>query len=105
MDKKYLVFTGSHYYPLGGVYDLIGTADSIYKAKRMIKNNLDMEISRGGSIMDEDDCWWHIVDIETLEIVDNDPLSKEDDACTRSFGDEIPYLCKLKENNKKYNDK
>ena len=52
---KYLLFSGSHYYPEGGWNDFIGAYPTIELANEKIK------------ITSND--WFHVVDIETMQIV------------------------------------
>lgn len=53
----YLVFGGDNYYPMGGMEDYIGRANSLEDA---------MACGR-----DSGCDWWHVVDLATLEIVFN----------------------------------
>lgn len=54
--KRYLLFTGLTYYPLGGWHDWDGDFDTIEDAKIYISSRrVD---------------WWDIVDTETKEVVE-----------------------------------
>ena len=54
MNKnRYLLFCGEQYYPSGGFDDFVGAAETIEEVKKL---------NRGS--------WYHIVDIETLKIVE-----------------------------------
>lgn len=55
MIKRYQVFSGYNYYPSGGWEDHLGSADTMEEAFIEAAN------SRGD--------WWHIVDMETGDIV------------------------------------
>lgn len=55
--KRYLVFSGSDYYPSGGWTDFKGSIDSLESLSNIY------EFVNG-------DDWWHIVDSTTGEIVD-----------------------------------
>lgn len=54
--KKYILFYGDSYYPLGGWEDFGGTFDTVEKAKDYVLSIIVCD-------------WWHIVDTETMEIV------------------------------------
>ena len=55
--KKYLLFAGSDFYPMGGWEDLIGTSDDLNKlAEKARERHRD---------------WYHIVDTETGKVVDH----------------------------------
>ena len=56
IKNKYLLFSGMCYYPAGGLHDFKGSFESIESAKM------------SGKIED----WYHIVDKDTLEIIDSD---------------------------------
>ena len=53
--KRYLAFSGECYYPLGGMDDFNGSADTVEEA---------MLLARAG--ISE---WWHIWDSETGEFI------------------------------------
>lgn len=55
-QKRYLLFFGNDYYPLGGWEDFYGAFNTIQEAK---ESNWDLKCL----------SWGHIVDIETMEIV------------------------------------
>ena len=55
MESKFLVFAGDDYYPAGGWYDQRGFFDSIEEARKNVPKNED---------------WYQIVDLNTLEIVE-----------------------------------
>lgn len=59
--KKYILFSGAHYYPGGGMRDLSGSFDSIQEA-------IDFANRRdsAGSLRDE---WYEVVDRDTWVIV------------------------------------
>ena len=69
MTEKYLLFAGEFYYPSGGLHDFIGNFKTIEDAKGRIKDYHD---------------WYHIVDLESLEIVDEG--SKSDDEIKTLMG-------------------
>lgn len=52
--KRYLVFAGETYYPLGGWDDLRGRFDTVEDAVVAVTGKFD---------------WWQVVDIETGEVV------------------------------------
>jgi len=56
VSKKFLLFAGDQYYPAGGWQDYQGTYDDIIDA-------LDKAANLGKD-------WWHIVDLGTIEVVD-----------------------------------
>ena len=58
--KRYMLFHGDRYYPLGGWDDFVGSYDSIDDAKSALDQN-DTKSPSGG--------WAHITDMETLEKV------------------------------------
>jgi len=62
--KKYLLFAGHYYYPIGGFDDFHGSFDTLKAAGEWFELNLD-KIST--SYMNH---WGHIVDRDTFEIVD-----------------------------------
>lgn len=55
--KKYLLFCGAVYYPVGGWDDFEGVYSSIERAKEAAKEKWCCE-------------WWHIVDADSFEIVE-----------------------------------
>lgn len=54
--KRYLLFCGYQYYPSGGWEDFAGSYDSIREA---ILSIIDIHFD-----------WYHIVDTETMDIID-----------------------------------
>jgi hypothetical protein len=61
MTKKYLLFSGSDYYPSGGFFDFIDVFDSVEEAVAMaIKKKKD-----------KDHDWYHVVDAETFKILED----------------------------------
>ena len=55
--KRYILFAGDYYYPEGGVYDLVGSSDTVIEAKETHEKFLS---DIGGD-------WAHILDIKTGE--------------------------------------
>jgi len=55
MTKRYLLFAGSSYYPLGGWDDFKKSFESLDEARRYIP------------VVRED--WWQIVDTETGQVI------------------------------------
>ena len=60
--KKYLVFAGCDYYPSGGWGDFIGSYDVLQDA--LIK------------VIQFKNDWYHIVDRDTMNIVELDKVNK-----------------------------
>lgn len=62
MSGRYLLFAGEHYYPCGGVRDLVGDFDDLEEAKR-----------RGTKVHDYVDMWrddWvSILDTEDMSVL------------------------------------
>lgn len=56
MKERYLLFTGQYYYPSGGFSDYMGSFKTINDAR--------------SNVTDLDD-WYHIVDSESLEIIED----------------------------------
>ena len=55
--KRYLLFAGDEYYPIGGWEDFLGAYSSLEEANdRLFGTPCD---------------WWQIVDSETLEVVEH----------------------------------
>lgn len=52
--KRFLLFAGDSYYPIGGWRDIKGSADTIEEAQKLNNNYYD---------------WWHIVDSVSGDIV------------------------------------
>lgn len=69
--KRYWVFAGSSYYPLGGAYDLCSTAfkdkdEAIeYANSKIGDKTVETHTRRGGGVID----WVHVFDTETLNVV------------------------------------
>lgn len=61
--KRYLFFAGGTYYALGGWDDFIGDYDSQDEIEEIVKIGTEK-----GYIYD----WYHIVDLETKEIVNRE---------------------------------
>lgn len=57
--KRFLLFAGEDYYPIGGWNDFLGDFDTVAEAKGV------GEGYREGSAL----CWWHVVDTEAAAIV------------------------------------
>ena len=57
--KRYLLFAGDVYYPLGGMNDLFGDFDS-----------MDEAVAKMQATNDDHD-WWHVYDTVGREIVDS----------------------------------
>lgn len=55
--KRYLVYVGDQYYPSGAMGDLVGQADTLEEAKRLV-------LMHNGNTMYK---WWDIVDISGEE--------------------------------------
>lgn len=53
--KRYLVFTGSNYYPVGGWDDFKGSFDNQEEAIAFAINRKD--------------SWWQVVDLETGKVI------------------------------------
>jgi hypothetical protein len=62
--KRYALFSGEHYYPLGGFDDYGASFDSLEEAIQVAK------ALKGG-------CWWHIVDLNELVVVADHCHKKE----------------------------
>lgn len=60
MDKPFLLFCGSTFYPGGGWNDFVGAFASTEAAKTHLINHPD----------DYTHDWWHIVDASTREIIE-----------------------------------
>ncbi len=54
--KEYILFAGDSYYAKGGWHDFIG-----------MHKSLDLALQVAYTLRDKD--WWHIVDVETAEVV------------------------------------
>ena len=70
--KRYLLFGGDNYYPSGGADDLLGDYETVDLANEDAGNNDSID-------------WFHVLDIETGEIVSDSekekpisPQSRED---------------------------
>ncbi len=65
MVKRYFLFAGDDYYPVGGIYDLVGTYDSVEECMSRLTYPIiifdDIEI-------DEYD-WYHIYDSQENKII------------------------------------
>ena len=59
---KYLLFSGSHYYPLGGMEDLVGSRNDINELKELQLQSIE-------AYSDEID-WYHIYNTETCEVIE-----------------------------------
>ena len=59
--NRYLLFKGNDYYPCGGWNDFSGFFASIEDAK----STLSTELYDGSD-------WWHIVDSQTMQVVEKD---------------------------------
>lgn len=70
MKKRYLLFAGEYYYPSGGFNDYVGSFESISDALSNVMSHHD---------------WYHIVDLESLKIIDED--SESDDEIKRLMDD------------------
>lgn len=57
--KRFLLFKGDFYYPLGGWHDLAGSFDSVEEAIKGLP-----------TIRYEGADWWHVVDTETMAVVE-----------------------------------
>lgn len=57
--KKYLLFAGEIYYPMGGVNDFIDSFESLEDAKHAGEREIE----------DNENDWFHIADKDDLEIV------------------------------------
>lgn len=64
--KRFLLFSGSNYYPMGGWYDLKGLFMTLESATRAASKYKDND-------------WWHIVDADTLMIVATEKGMIEDE--------------------------
>ena len=64
MAVRFFVFGGDHYYPSGGVEDLIGSADTMEAACKIVEKFRDKKRKEKYH-----DAWWHIADAETLKMV------------------------------------
>jgi hypothetical protein len=64
--KRYALFAGDHYYPSGGWHDFAGFFDSPGQAKARASKLPREPWERA------DDKWWHIVDLQTGEIIEKD---------------------------------
>lgn len=60
--KRYILFSGEDYYPLGGWKDFVGvyeTIDEATKAGESLSNN-----------------WWEVVDIQAMQVIKSGPNSQ-----------------------------
>ena len=55
MSGQYLLFAGDHYCPGGGIHDFVGRG-TLDECLSMVRLHHE---------------WWHIVDIETMRIVEH----------------------------------
>jgi hypothetical protein len=65
---RYLLFSGEHYYPLGGWEDFIESSDDL---NGLIARSPPEKVSWG---------WWHIVDTQTSSIVASHAERESQDA-------------------------
>ena len=69
--KRYLLFSGSGFYPYGGWGDFQDDFGSLDEAKEQVRQWMDVEARRDWwepRIVPEHD-WWHVVDTETQQVV------------------------------------
>lgn len=59
MTKRYLVFAGYNYYPIGGWEDFYGAFETVEEAKDALLKEKSYYRE-----------WWHIVDLEINQIVE-----------------------------------
>jgi len=71
--KRYILFTGSNYYPSGGWEDFNATSDDIADLADIIKADFTEQ---------ELNTWWHILDTKTMDIIYDIPLPSR----TRQMG-------------------
>lgn len=57
MAKRYLLFAGEYYYPSGGFHDYKGSFETINDARSNVMLHHD---------------WYHIVDLDTLKIIEDE---------------------------------
>jgi hypothetical protein len=72
-EFPYLLFVGDRYYPNGGWLDLAGrfaTADEARARAGFIRS--------GRHSLERDDFWWHVVDLDSGEIVARQPEAGPD---------------------------
>lgn len=66
--KAYLLFSGHHYYPCGGVDDYKGDFDTVLEAYQSFKDGYMPEWSVEGDEKDFDE-WYQVVESATMRIV------------------------------------
>jgi hypothetical protein len=60
--KRFLLFAGVAYYPMGGWEDFIDSFDTLEEAVAC------------GKLRQQRREWWHVVDLEKGEVVDDDEM-------------------------------
>jgi hypothetical protein len=68
---KYLLFSGSHYYPLGGMEDLVGSSNDITELKELQLNSIEA--------WDGEIDWYHLYNSETGEVIEFNDWDEEID--------------------------
>lgn len=79
MKVRYVLFSGTHYYPFGGIHDMQGASDSLEQLKRELRDSL-----KDKSIY-QDDRWFHVVDMTTFDIVYDRDMAERDNDNEESF--------------------
>jgi hypothetical protein len=61
--SRFALFAGDHYYPCGGMEDLVGRYESLEAAREAFASRLM-------SVTDFGQDWYQIVDLVSFEVVD-----------------------------------
>jgi hypothetical protein len=72
-EFPYLLFAGDRYYPSGGWLDLAGRFATVDEAQTRAGF-----IRSGRHQLEQDDFWWHVVDLNSGEIVARQPETESD---------------------------